>query len=125
MFSRLGWTPGQLETWTFSDADWSTSLGVSVKGEPWHRPYDTFGFAVIGSGASDANQKFLKAGGTDMLSGDGTLNYDPEKVIETYYNFKIWKTVHATLDYQFVANPAFNRDRGPVSIFAARLHWSL
>jgi len=27
------------------------------------------------------------------------------------------------LDYQFVANPAFNRDRGPVSIFGLRLHF--
>jgi len=125
LFSRLGWTPGQLETWTFSDADWSASMGVSVKGGSWHRLNDTYGLAVILSGASNANQKFLKAGGTDMLTGDGKLNYDPEKVIETYYDFKIWKSVHATLDYQFVANPAFNRDRGPVSIFAARIHWAL
>jgi len=125
LFSRLGWTPGQLETWTFSDADWSASLGVSVKGGSWNRPNDTYGLAVIMSGASNANQKFLEAGGTDMLTGDGKLEYDPEKVIETYYDFKIWKSVHATLDYQFVANPAFNRDRGPVSIFAARLHWAL
>ena len=30
-----------------------------------------------------------------------------------------------TFDYQFVANPAFNADRGPVSIFAARIHIQL
>jgi high affinity Mn2+ porin len=27
-----------------------------------------------------------------------------------------------TADYQFVKNPAYNRDRGPVSIFGLRLH---
>jgi high affinity Mn2+ porin len=27
-----------------------------------------------------------------------------------------------TFDYQFVANPAYNRDRGPVSIIGTRLH---
>ncbi|MGO9506070.1 MAG: hypothetical protein ACLPXZ_01550 [Mycobacterium sp.] len=27
------------------------------------------------------------------------------------------------LDYEFVGHPAFNRDRGPVSVFAMRLHW--
>jgi high affinity Mn2+ porin len=27
-----------------------------------------------------------------------------------------------TLDYQYVINPAYNTDRGPVSIFAVRLH---
>ena len=122
IFSRLGWTPGQLETWTYADADWSASLGVSVKGQAWHRRGDTFGLACIVSGASRANQKFLEAGGTDILNGDGNLNYSPEKVLETYYDFKLWKTVHASLDYQFDMNPAFNSDRGPVSIFGARLH---
>ena len=52
MFSRLGWTDGHNETWTFTDADWSASLGVSVKGEAWRRPDDTFGLAGIVSGAS-------------------------------------------------------------------------
>jgi high affinity Mn2+ porin len=27
-----------------------------------------------------------------------------------------------TFDYQFVDHPAYNTDRGPVSILAARLH---
>jgi high affinity Mn2+ porin len=31
--------------------------------------------------------------------------------------------VHVAIDYQFVNHPAFNRDRGPVSVFGARLHW--
>ncbi len=122
VFSRLGWTDGHNETWTFTDADWSASLGLSIKGKTWHRQNDTWGLACIVSGASRDNQQFLKAGGTDMLSGDDALNYNAEKVIETYYDFQIWKTMHATLDYQFVDNPAFNSDRGPVNIFAVRLH---
>ena len=27
-----------------------------------------------------------------------------------------------TADYQLIANPAYNADRGPVSIFSGRLH---
>jgi high affinity Mn2+ porin len=27
-----------------------------------------------------------------------------------------------TLDYQLVVNPAYNRDRGPVSVFGFRIH---
>ena len=123
MFSRLGWNDGHNESWAFSDANWSASLGVSVKGEAWRRPDDVLGLAGIVSGASRDNQKFLEAGGVDLTDGDGALSYCPEKVVEVYYNLQIWKTVHATLDYQFVADPAFNRDRGPVSIFGARLHW--
>jgi high affinity Mn2+ porin len=125
VFSRLGWTDGHNETWTFTDADWSASMGVSVKGEAWHRPDDTFGFAGIASGASRDNQRFLAAGGTDMLDGDGNLKYGWETVLETYYDLPIYKNVHAALDYQFITAPAFNRDRGPVSVFAARFHWEL
>jgi high affinity Mn2+ porin len=58
-----------------------------------------------------------------MLDGDGALSYRPEKVLETYYDLQISKNVHAALDYQFIDDPAFNRDRGPVSVFGARLHW--
>jgi high affinity Mn2+ porin len=123
VFSRLGWNDGHEEAWTFTDANWSASLGVSVKGEPWHRPDDTFGLAGVVSGASRANQKFLEAGGTDMLDGDGALTYGPEKVLETYYDFRIWRTVHGAVDYQYVVDPAFNQDRGPLSILGARLHW--
>ena len=125
VFSRLGWNDGQEQGWMFSDVGYAASLGVSVKGEGWRRPDDTFGLAGIVSGASSDNQQFLKAGGLDMLDGDGGLNYGPEKVLETYYDFKIWKSLHGAVDYQYVVNPAFNRDRGPVSIFGARLHWEL
>jgi high affinity Mn2+ porin len=125
LFSRLGWNDGHEESWTFSDANWSASLGVSAKGEAWRRPDDTFGVVGIVSGASRDNQKFLEAGGVDLTDGDGALNYAPEKVVEIYYDFEIRKHVHWALDYQFIADPAFNRDRGPVSVFGARLHWDL
>ena len=44
-----------------------------------------------------------------------------EQIIETFYQFPIgaWKVM---FDYQFVVNPAYNRDRGPVSIGGIRLH---
>ena len=125
LFSRLGWNDGHNEAWTFTDADWSVSLGVSVRGGDWRRPGDTFGLAGIVSGASRDNQRFLEAGGTDMLDGDGALSYGPEKILETYYDLQVWRSVRAAFDYQFVTDPAFNRDRGPVSIFAVRLHWEL
>jgi len=123
LFSRLGWNDGHEETWTFTDVNWTASLGVSVKGDGWQRPDDTFGVAGVVSGASRENQKFLEAGGLDMLDGDGALSYRPEKVLETYYDFQIYRNVRFALDYQFIDDPAFNRDRGPVSVFGARIHW--
>jgi high affinity Mn2+ porin len=123
VFARLGWNDGHQETWEFTDMNHYGSLGVSINGQGWRRPGDTFGLGGILGGASRDNQKFLEAGGNDLLDGDGALTYGLEKAVETYYDFKIWKTIHTAVDYQFVINPAFNRDRGPVSILGARLHW--
>jgi hypothetical protein len=55
--------------------------------------------------------------------GDGALRYRPENILEAYYNWNIAKKSWATLDVQRVANPAYNADRGPVSIASARLHF--
>jgi len=64
----------------------------------------------------------LNAGGLGILVGDGQLPHPGlEQIIETYYSLPVGSW-HATLDYQFIANPAYNRDRGPVSVFATRLH---
>lgn len=122
-FYRIGWSDGNNEAWAYSDVDRAASLGISVKGEPWHRPDDTFAMAGVVNAISRVHQEFFEAGGVGVLAGDGALNYGWEKVMETYYDFAIWKTLHGAADYQFVANPAFNRDRGPVSIIGGRLHW--
>ena len=125
IFSRLGWNDGKEQGWMFNDVCYTASLGVSIKGEAWHRPDDTFGLAGVINGISRSEQKFFKAGGLGILAGDGNLNYGWEKVLETYYSFQICKSTHLTVDYQFIDDPAFNRDRGPVSVFGVRFHWEL
>ena len=58
-----------------------------------------------------------------ILIGDGALpNYGLEQIIETYYSYAITDSTKVTFDYQFIANPAYNADRGPVNAFAGRLH---
>lgn len=123
VFSRLGWNDDQEEGWMFSDVGHSASLGLSINGESWHRPDDTVGLAGVVNGISKVEQEFLQAGGTGILAGDGNLNYGWEKIVETYYDFKICGNLHGAVDYQFINAPAFNRARGPVSVLAARLHW--
>jgi len=123
LFSRLGWNDGHNEAWMFTDINHSASLGLSVKGEAWRRRDDTFGLAGVASGISRVNQEFLAAGGTGILDGDGALSYGSEKLLETYYDFRVSKNLRAAIDYQFIDDPAFNRARGPVEVFATRLHW--
>jgi high affinity Mn2+ porin len=122
IFARASWNDGQTEILSFTDIDRSMSGGVSIKGTAWGRPSDTIGIGGAINGLSGANRDFLAAGGNGLLIGDGQLNYRSEKILEAYYayNLNAWSTL--TLDYQFVANPAYNRDRGPASIFAARAH---
>lgn len=68
------------------------------------------------------HEAYLNAGGLGILVGDGQLPHPgPEKIIEALYSFPVGSWL-ATVDYQFIANPAYNRDRGPVSIIAMRLH---
>jgi high affinity Mn2+ porin len=122
VFARAGWSDGHTEAWMFNDVDYTGSLGLSVKGGSWHRAGDTFGLAGALNGISHVHQEFFAAGGTGILAGDGNLNYSLEKVLETYYDFEIWKTIHGAVDYQFISDPAFNKDRGPVNVFGARLH---
>ena len=123
IFSRLGWNDGQTEAWVFADVDRTASLGLSINGQFWDRPGDTVGLAGAINGLTPVHRDFFAAGGTGILAGDGALTYGLEKIAEVYYDFRAWKTVHMTLDYQFIADPAYNRDRGPVSVVGGRLHW--
>jgi high affinity Mn2+ porin len=121
-FSRIGWSDGRNQGWVFSDVDYTATAGLSLQGAAWHRPDDTVGLAGVFNGISKSHREFFEAGGIGILAGDGNLNYGWEKIMETYYDFKVVKHVNFTLDYQYITNPAFNEDRGPVSVFGARLH---
>ncbi|MGH8288228.1 MAG: carbohydrate porin [Steroidobacteraceae bacterium] len=68
----------------------------------------------------------LEAGGLGILIGDGRLPHPgDEHILATYCDLATTTAVHLTFDYQWVGNPAYNRDRGPVPIFALRVHLEL
>jgi high affinity Mn2+ porin len=122
LFARASWNDGQNEILSFTDIDRSLSGGLSIKGSYWGRPSDTIGVGGAINGLSSAHRDFLAAGGLGLLIGDGRLNYSNERILETYYAFAIDKNFTFTADYQLITNPAYNADRGPVSIFSGRLH---
>jgi high affinity Mn2+ porin len=123
IFARLGDAGGNVETYEFTDVDQTASLGVSVSGGPWRRPGDTLGVAGVVNAPSRNLRHYLAAGGLGILIGDGRLAHaGHEDILETYYEMAVVAAVHVTLDYQSVQNPGYNRDRGPVSIFALRVH---
>jgi len=120
-FLRASWRDGKSEVWQFTDIDESISLGLHLQGTQWGRKEDVVGIAGIADEIGAQHRSFLAAGGTGPLVGDGQLNYAPESVLETYYDAQIVEHIHGAVDYQFVNNPAYNQDRGPVHIFALRL----
>jgi high affinity Mn2+ porin len=105
----------------FTEMDRAVSAGLSLRGSRWNRPADTVGLATNVGWISNGRQRYLEAGGIGFLTGDGRLNYGPEWVTELYYDARITAGVNAALDYQFVVNPAYNQERGPVHVFALRL----
>jgi len=123
VFVKAGWSQGQFEAFEFTDINKTVALGLSVNGSRWGRPDDTVGVAVAVNDASGAAKQFFAAGGLGILVGDGQLVHSsPEYILETYYNVAVFKFAKLSLDYQFVDHPAYNRDRGPVSIFGFRAH---
>jgi len=122
LFVRAGIADGSKEPYEFTDVDRTVAAGLSISGKRWGRDDDTFGIAGVVNGISGVHQAFLNAGGLGILVGDGMLpNPGSEKIIETYYSFPVFAS-KVTLDYQLIVNPAYNRDRGPVSVLGFRIH---
>jgi high affinity Mn2+ porin len=123
LFARLGKAGGNVEAYEFTDIDRTVSAGLSLQGIRWHRADDTLGLAAINNGISAARERYLNAGGLGVLVGDGRLPHPGrEQIIETYYSLSVLRSAHLSVDYQWINHPAYNRDRGPVSVVAVRLH---
>ena len=122
VFARASWNDGRSESVSFTDVDRSLAGGVSIKGSFWGRKDDTVGIGAAVNALSAPHRAWFAAGGLGLLIGDGQLNYRTEDILEAYYAWVIQKGLVTTFDYQFIANPAYNADRGPVSIFSARVH---
>ncbi len=122
LFGRWSWNDGKTEIMAFTDIDASLSAGLSIKGAKWGRPDDVIGIGGAINALSRDHRDFIAAGGLGILIGDGMLNYRRERILETYYAYALNKAFTLTADYQLITNPAYNADRGPVSIFSGRLH---
>jgi high affinity Mn2+ porin len=122
VFARASVNDGSKEAYEFTEINRSIAVGAAMKGERWGRADDTVGVAAVVNGLSGAARDYFAAGGMGILIGDGRLNYGSEQIVETYYSLRVNRYLTLALNYQHVNNPAYNRDRGPVSIYGLRLH---
>jgi len=95
---------------------------LAIKGFRWGREKDTLGLGFAASFLSKQHIAYLNLGGIDGFIGDGKINYEPEQVFDIYYQCHVYRSVWLSFDYQHIANPAYNADRGPVNIFGGRVH---
>jgi len=123
IFARASISQGTVEEVDFTDINQSISAGLALTGSRWGRPDDIVGLAGAANRISHQGKLYLAAGGLGGIIGDGQLaNAGPEQILEMYYRVPVFSFAHVAFDYQFINHPAYNRDRGPVSIFAIRAH---
>ena len=122
VFVHGSWNDGRTETYSFAEIERSLAVGATMKGMRWRRPGDSIGTAWVMNALSQDHQIYLAQGGLGFLIGDGRINYRPEQLFEAYYSFQAFPGMWLSFDYQRVANPAYNADRGPVSFYGLRVH---
>ena len=123
MFARAGWTQGGVADTDFTDINQSLQIGLSLQGTRWGRPDDTVGLAAVANQISDDVKAYLAARGLGGIIGDGQLpRLVPNRSSRPITTSRLSASPRSPAIYQFVNNPAYNRQRGPVSVFALRLH---
>ncbi|WP_262966252.1 carbohydrate porin [Methylobacter psychrophilus] len=123
LFFRGMYSDGKTEVYSYTSSDRSLSFGTLVKGMRWGREKDTAGFGYSQSWISKQHVDYLNMGGIDGFIGDGKINYRPEQLVNIYYQWHVITSSWLSFDYQYLANPAYNADRGPVNIYGVRVHF--
>jgi len=124
VFLRAMKADGRTETYAFTEVDASLSAGALINGRRWGRAQDNFGIALMENRLSRDRRQFLEAGGISYFIGDGAghFQYRPERGTEVFYSVGLGKHLWVTGDWQRIQNPAYNALRGPVNVYALRLH---
>ena len=68
------------------------------------------------------NRAVVSVFDSGFVLGDGALNYGLEQICELYYRFQLEKYVQLSPDFQYIQNPGFNQDLGPVRFYSVRAH---
>lgn len=121
-FGRFGWNNGKTESFAYTEIDQTFAGGLGAYGSLWHRRFDRAGIALVSNGISRDHETYLRDGGYGFLIGDGKLNYGRENIVESYYTAHLWRGFYVAPGLQHVANPGYNRDRGPVLVPTFRVH---
>ena len=121
-FARFGWDNGKTESFAYTEVDQTFAQGIGANGSWWNRKQDRAGIAFVTNAIKKDHQEYLASGGLGFLLGDGKLNYGRENILESYYTAHIWRGIYVAPGLQYIVDPGYNRDRGPVVVPAFRAH---
>jgi len=121
-FGRWGWNDGKTEEFAYTEVELTFAGGLGVNGARWHRKQDRAGVAFVTNGIKKNHQQYLALGGLGFLLGDGRLRYGRENILESYYTAHFWRGIYVAPGVQYIVNPGYNRDRGPVVVPTLRAH---
>jgi len=122
VFARFGWNDDKRESFAYTEVGQTILFGGDINGRSWHRLNDKAGVAFVSNAIKRDHQNYLRFGGQGFLLGDGGLTYGRENILEWYYNAHLWRGFFAMAGGSFIANPGYNRDRGPLYVPAVRVH---
>jgi len=122
LYTRVMVSDGKTEVYAYTAADRSASFGMLAKGSRWRRANDVAGLGLGLGWISKEHAQYLSLGGVDGFIGDGAIKAAAETSLDMFYSVSVRRWIWLSGDYQRVANPAFNADRGPFNIFSVRLH---
>ena len=122
LFGRFGWNDDRNESFAYTEVAQTVLFGGDYNGHDWHRPNDKAGVAFVSNAIKRDHQNYLHYGGFGFLLGDGNLNYGRENILEWYYNAHVWRGFYGMLGGTEIADPGYNRDRGPVYVSTVRAH---
>ena len=115
--ARLGANNDAVEDYANTEAENSASAGLAGRAGQ-----NRFGAALASNGLSAAHAAYLARGGLGFLLGDGALHYGRETIAEAYWTRPLNALASVGPDLQWIRNPGYNHDRGPVLVFGLRAH---
>jgi len=122
VMGRFGWNDGHTESFAYTEVEQTVETGLDYAGTRWRRPQDKLGLVLVSNAIKRDHQNYLRYGGAGFLLGDGSLRYGRENIVESYYTLHTWRGIFYALDIQHIANPGYNRDRGPAWVGSVRMH---
>lgn len=121
-FWRYSLNDGLYEDFGYTQCNQSINTGLLLKLKIIGRPKDKLGVSGSYNSISALQQHYLKNGGVGFMVGDGYLTYAPETTFEVFYAVNFLNHIYITANYQYIANIAYNAQRGNAHFLGARIN---